>query len=78
MSGMVRARPLCGEVSSLTALLWLVYPEDSRNSTWSAITAVVAANIVLASYIAISVLEDQGDQSIKTPPSKESESRKTR
>lgn len=48
------------------------------NHTFSAITAVVAANIVLVSYIAVSVLEDQGDQA-RLDASKEAfESKKNR
>ncbi|KAF8313250.1 hypothetical protein DL93DRAFT_2167958 [Clavulina sp. PMI_390] len=32
------------------------------NNTYAAITAVISANVVLVSYIILSVLEDQGDQ----------------
>lgn len=48
------------------------------NHTYAAITAVVAANIVLVAYILSSVLEDQRDQA-RIEASKESfESRKNR
>lgn len=41
-----------------------------ENSTFAAITAVVAANIVLVAYIIVSVLEDKR-QSKPQPPQKE-------
>jgi hypothetical protein len=44
------------------------------NATFAAITAVVAANIVLVAYIITSVLEDRKDNATKT----EAESKKTR
>ncbi|THH17965.1 hypothetical protein EW146_g2961 [Bondarzewia mesenterica] len=50
------------------------------NSTYSAITAIVAANIVLVAYIVTSVVEDQQEQGEKTGkvPTKAVESRKER
>lgn len=45
------------------------------NSTFAAITAIVAANIVLVLYIIISVLEDKSATS--QPPSSTTETKKT-
>ncbi|XP_006459999.1 hypothetical protein AGABI2DRAFT_191774 [Agaricus bisporus var. bisporus H97] len=44
------------------------------NATFAAITAVVAANIVLVAYVITSVLEDRKDNATKP----EAESKKTR
>ena len=45
------------------------------NSTFAAITAIVAANIVLVVYIIMSVLEEKAATS--TQPSSETETKKT-
>jgi len=46
--------------------------------TYAAITAVVAANIVLVAYILSSVLEDQGDRARAETSKEQFESRKNR
>lgn len=62
---------------SLPTVIWTNISID--NSTYSAITAVVSANVVLVTYIIASVLEDKGDQaSINPTKTAEIESRKTR
>jgi len=47
------------------------------NSTYAAITAIIAANIVLVSYIVISIIEDKGDQERSASVKEAFESRKS-
>ncbi|EIM88558.1 uncharacterized protein STEHIDRAFT_54910, partial [Stereum hirsutum FP-91666 SS1] len=48
------------------------------NSTYSAITAIVAANIVLVAYIVLSLLEDKQEREGAKVSEKAGESRKER
>jgi len=50
------------------------------NSTYSAITAIIAANVVLVAYIILSLLEDRENQksSVLSSSAKETEDRKER
>lgn len=57
MSGMVRpSRPL------FFGLFKFVVSGCVGNSTYSAITAIIAANIVLVAYIVLSLLEDKQER----------------
>lgn len=53
-------------------------PLCAGNSTYSAITAIVAANIVLVSYIVLSLLEDKQEREEGKVLEKAGESRKER
>jgi len=55
-----------------------VYCGTVDDHTYAAITAVVAANIVLVAYILSSVLEDQGDRARAETSKEQFESRKNR
>lgn len=53
-------------------------PLCAGNSTYSAITAIVAANIVLVAYIVLSLLEDKQEREGAKVSEKAGESRKER
>lgn len=53
-------------------------PPCAGNSTYSAITAIVAANIVLVAYIVLSLLEDKQEREGAKVSEKAGESRKER
>ncbi|KAF5393605.1 hypothetical protein D9757_000122 [Collybiopsis confluens] len=59
----------------LTSYFGSLYYIWDGNSTFAAITAIVAANVVLISYIILSILEDKQTQNTPTTPT---ESKKER